>query len=46
MKPWGCLFFVNTRKNFKSNIVLVVVPCLVSKGLCSIQCDLQTPKNL
>ena len=45
MKPWGCLFFVNTRKNFKSNI-LVVVFCLVSKGLCSIQGDLQTPKNL
>ena len=42
MKPWGCLFFVNTRKNFK----LVVVLCLVSKGLYSMQCDLQTPKNL
>ena len=44
-KPWGCLFFVNTRKNFKSNIVLVVVLCLISKGLYSIQCDLQTPKK-
>ena len=31
----GCLFFDNTRKNFKSNLVLVVVPVLESKGLYS-----------
>ena len=29
----GCLFFDNTRKNFKSNLVLVVVLVLESKGL-------------
>ena len=32
MKLSGCLFFDNTRKNFKLNLVLVVV--LESKGLC------------
>ena len=29
----GCLFFDNTRKTFKSNLVLVVVPDLESKSL-------------
>ena len=29
----GCLFFENTRKNFKLNLVLVVVLLLESKGL-------------
>ena len=29
----GCLFFDNTRKNFKSNLVLVVVLVLESKVL-------------
>ena len=29
----GCLFFDSTRKNFKSNLVLVVVLVLESKGL-------------
>ena len=29
----GCLFFDNTRKNFKSNLVLVVVLVLGSKVL-------------
>ena len=29
----GCLFFDNTRKNFKSNLVLVVVLVLESEGL-------------
>ena len=27
-------FFYNTRKNFESNLVLVVVPVLESKALC------------
>ena len=34
MKLSGCLFFDNTRKNFKLNLVLVVVLVLESKGLC------------
>ena len=29
----GCLLFENTRKNLKSNLVLVVVLVLESKGL-------------
>ena len=29
----GCLIFDNTRKNFKPNLVLVVVLVLESKGL-------------
>ena len=29
----GCLFFDNTRKNFRSNLVLVVVLVLESKVL-------------
>ena len=29
----GCLLFENTRKNFKLNLVLVVVLVLESKGL-------------
>ena len=33
MKLPGCLFFENTRKNFKLNLVLVVVLVLESKGL-------------
>ena len=34
MKLSGYLFFDNTRKNFKLNLVLVVVLVLESKGLC------------
>ena len=29
----GCLLFENTRKNFKSNVVLVVFLALESKGV-------------
>ena len=31
--PWGCLYFDNTRKNFKSNLLLIVVLVLETKGL-------------
>ena len=30
----GSLYFKNTRKSFKSNLVLIVVLILESKGLC------------
>ena len=33
MKLSGCLYFENTRKNFKLNLVHVVVLFLESKGL-------------
>ena len=33
LKNSGCLVFDNTRKNFKSNLVLVVVLVLESKAL-------------
>ena len=33
MKLSGSLYFENTRKSFKSNLVLVVVLVLESKGL-------------
>ena len=43
-KQWsfpGCLLFENTRKNFKSNLVLVVVLVLESKGLYCLKHRLQ-----